>query len=137
METAEKTSRPGAKEFLHKLAEDEKRHREYFLKGLEDPENLPARTLKNEIDNLQLTDKLVFVELNPDSSYQDILIFAAQREQSTHDFYIELARHYQDNELGEILTTFAKEGLYHKYLLETEYDDVNGSQKSRLPNYPN
>lgn len=124
MDTAEKTNRPGAKEFLHKLAEDEKRHREYFLNGLENPENLPARTLKDEINDLQITDKLVYVQLNPDSSYQDILIFAAQREQSTHDFYIELARHYRDTEIGEMLKTFAKEELYHKYLIEKEYDDI-------------
>ena len=124
METAEKTSRPGAKEFLHKLAEDEKRHREYFLNGLENPESLPARTLKKEISDLQITDKLVHVQLSPDSSYQDILIFAAQREQSTHDFYMELATQYRDTELEKTLISFAKEEIYHKYLLEKEYDDV-------------
>ena len=48
----------------------------------------------------------------------------AQREQSTHDFYMELVRHYQDTGLGETLITFAKEEIYHKYLIEKEYDDV-------------
>ena len=47
-ETAAKAKYPGAKKLLTEIAEDEKRHREYFLKGLEDPSNIKMRTLKEE-----------------------------------------------------------------------------------------
>ncbi len=124
METAKKSTRPGAKEFLVKLAEDEKRHREYFLKGLENPEDVQVRTLKDEIIDLKITDRLVNVPINPDSSYQQILIFAAQREKATHDFYVQIGLSLKDTELGRMFSTFAKEELYHKYLIEREYDDV-------------
>ncbi|MCW4013926.1 MAG: hypothetical protein NWF07_13210, partial [Candidatus Bathyarchaeota archaeon] len=77
-ETAEKTTRPGAKEFLNKMAEDEKHHRAYFLKGLEDTENIKASTLERNVVDLKITDPLVKVPLKPDSSYQEILIYAAQ-----------------------------------------------------------
>ena len=123
-ETSEKTTRPGAKEFLKKMAEDEKRHREYFLKGLEDPENIQVRTLKEEIVELKITDKLVKVSLNPESSYQEILIFAAQREKATHDFYVQISGNFKDTKLGKMFSIFAKEELYHKYLIEREYDDI-------------
>ena len=44
--TAETAKYPGAKKLLTEIAEDEKRHRDYFLKGLEDPANIQARTLQ-------------------------------------------------------------------------------------------
>jgi len=123
-ETAEKTTRPGAKEFLSKMAEDEKRHRAYFLKGLEDPDNIKASTLKKNVVDLKITDPLVKVPLKPDSSYQEILIYAANREKTAHDFYMMLAENFKGTELGKMLVSFAKEELYHKYLVETEYDDI-------------
>ena len=42
-ETAKNAKYPGAKKLLLEIAEDEKRHREYFLQGLEDPKNIKMR----------------------------------------------------------------------------------------------
>lgn len=123
-ETAEKSTYPGAKKMLSELAADEKRHREYFLKGLEDPKNLKMRTIKESIPDLKITDQLVKVPLDPMADYPAILVFAAQREKATHDFYVEVARRFKGTELSEFLNNFAKEELRHKYLLEKEYDDV-------------
>jgi rubrerythrin len=123
-QTAENARYPGAKELLLELATDEKRHREYFLNGLKDPEHLKMRTLKKDIPNLKVTDRLVKVPLTPDADYPQILIFAAQREKITHDFYVQIARRFKDTELGTMLNNFAKEELRHKYLIEKEYDDV-------------
>jgi rubrerythrin len=122
--TAAKAKYPGAKKLLEEIAEDEKRHREYFLKGLEDPENLKMRTIKMEIPDLKITDQLVKVPLDPRADYPQILIFSAQREKATHDFYVQIARKFKNTEMGKIFNNFATEELYHKYLLEKEYDDV-------------
>jgi rubrerythrin len=123
-ETAKKTTYPGAKKMLTELATDEKRHREYFLNGLKDPKNLKMRTLKEHIPDLKITDQLVKVPLDPMADYPAILVFSAQREKATHDFYVEVARRFKGTELSEFLNNFAKEELRHKYLLEKEYDDV-------------
>ncbi len=122
--TAKKATYPGAKKLLTELAADEKRHREYFLEGLKDPKNVKMRTLKEHIPDLKITDKLVKVPLDPQADYPQILIFAAQREKATHDFYVQIARRFRDTELGKMFNNFAKEELRHKYLLEKEYDDV-------------
>jgi rubrerythrin len=123
-ETAAKAKYPGAKKLLTEIAEDEKRHREYFLKGLEDPSNIKMRTLKEDIPDLKITDQLVKVPLDPRADYPQILIYAAQREKSTHDFYVQVARKFKDTEMGKMFNNFATEELRHKYLLEKEYDDV-------------
>lgn len=123
-ETAKKTTYPGAKKMLTELAADEKRHREYFLNGLKDPRNLKTRTLKEHVPDLKITDQLVKVPLDPMADYPAILVFAAQREKATHDFYVGVARRLRGTELSEFLNNFAKEELRHKYLLEKEYDDV-------------
>ncbi len=123
-ETAEKAAYPGAKKMLTELAADEKRHREYFLEGLKDPKNVKMRTLKEHIPDLKITDRLVKVPLDPKADYPQILIYAAQREKATHDFYVQIARRFKDTELGKMFNDFAKEELRHKYLLEREYDDV-------------
>ena len=123
-ETAKKAQYPGAKKLLEEIAADEKRHREYFLKGLEDPSHLKMRTLKEDIPDLKITDQLVKVPLDPQADYPQILIFAAQREKATHDFYVQIARKFKDSEMGKMFNNFATEELRHKYLLEKEYDDV-------------
>jgi len=123
-ETAAKAKYPGAKKLLTEIAADEKRHRDYFLKGLEDPANLKMRTLKEDIPDLKITDQLVKVPLDPKADYPQILIYAAQREKSTHDFYVQVARKFKDTEMGKMFNNFATEELRHKYLIEKEYDDV-------------
>ncbi len=124
MKTAETAKYPGAKVLLTEIAADEKRHREYFLKGLKDPSSIKARTLQEEIPDLKITDQLVKVPLDPNADYPAILVFAAQREKATHDFYVQIARKFKDTEWGKMFNNFATEELRHKYLLEKEYDDI-------------
>ena len=66
-EHAEQSEYPGASKLLLKLAADEKRHREYFLKGLEDPESIEVRTLDENIPDLKVTDRLINVPLDPNA----------------------------------------------------------------------
>ena len=123
-ETAEKASYPGARKLLQELAEEERKHRDYFLKALEDPSQLERRSLSEEVTDLRITDTLVRVPLDPKAGYPQLLIYAAQREKDTHDFYAQLAKKFRGEPLGQVFHDFAKAELYHKYLLEREYDDV-------------
>jgi rubrerythrin len=122
--TAKEATYPGAKQLLLELAADEKKHREYFLEALKNPNSIKMRTLKEGIPDLKITDRLLKVLLDPQADYPQILIYAAQREKATHDFYMKIARKYKNKELGKMFHNFAKEELYHKYLLEKEYDDI-------------
>jgi len=117
-EHAENTEYPGASLLLKRLAEDEKRHREYFLKGLENPENIDVRTLDESVpDN---------VPLDPKADLPQILKFAAQREAATYDFYIQIASKFEGTGWGKMIHNFALEELNHKKLLEEEYDEIMG-----------
>ena len=123
-QTAEKAIYPGAKVLLTELAEDEKKHRDYFLKALDDPQSVQIKAIQDDIPDLKITDKLVKVPLDPKADYPQILIFSAQREKATHDFYAQIARILKASEIGKMFHVFAKEELRHKYLLEKEYDDI-------------
>ena len=119
-ETAKKAKYPSAKKLLEEIAADEKKHREYFLNGLKNPSHLKLRTIQKEIPDLKITDQLVNIPLDPKADYPQILIFAAQREKATHDFYVNIALKLKDTDLGKVFDNFAKEELRHKYLLEKD-----------------
>jgi len=124
-DTAEKVENPGSKQLLLELAEDEKKHKKFFQRALEDPENVEQLGgLNSKIEDLKITDRLVESPLSPNSKYQDILIFAAKSEQKAHDFYSVLAEQFKDHPLGDMWKRFAEEELRHKVRLEKEYDDV-------------
>ncbi|MFP3951188.1 MAG: ferritin family protein [Candidatus Bathyarchaeia archaeon] len=123
--TAENVEDPGSKQLLLELAEDEKKHKKFFQRALEDPKKVERfGGLSRKIEDLQITDRLVEESLSPNSRYQDMLIFAAQSEQKAHDFYTALAEQFKDHPLGEMWERFAEEELRHKVRLEEEYDDV-------------
>jgi len=124
-ETAEKVKNPGSKQLLRELAEDEKKHRAYFQRALDNPQmTVNIGGIKTEIADLKVTDNLIETPLSPDAGYQDILIFAAKSEKTASDFYISLAEQFRDHELGKMWASFAQQELAHKQKIEKEYDDV-------------
>jgi rubrerythrin len=126
MKHAENSEYPGASRLLKKLADDELRHRKYFLKALENPDSVEVRTLEEDIPDMKVTDKLINVPLDPKADFPQILKFAAQRESATYDFYSQIAGKYEETELGKLFHNFAVEELNHKKLLEEEYDEIMG-----------
>jgi rubrerythrin len=123
---AEKSDYPGAKRLLKKLADEEERHRAYFLKGLENPDYIEVRTLDENVSDLKITDRLINIPLDPKADFPQILKFAAQREKAAYDFYIQVAEIFKGTAWGKIVHIFAKEELNHKKLLEEEYDEITG-----------
>ena len=124
-ETAEKVKNPGSKQLLKELAEDEKMHKAYFQRALENPQmTVTIGGINAEIADLKVTDNLIETSLSPDSQYQDILIFAAKSEKTALDFYTALANKFKNHELGKMWDSFAQQELAHKLKIEKEYDDV-------------
>ena len=116
---------PGSKELLKELVNEEKKHKNKILTVVRSPEKVrEIGSLATTIHDLKIVDWLEDVSLSPEVSYQQILIYAGKREKTTHDFYIWLAKTYQNKDIGKVFAKLAQEELKHKYLLEKEYDDI-------------
>ena len=123
-----KVNNPGSKQLLKELAADEAKHREYFVNALKDPRKVMDASnmadLKRKVVDLKVSDPLRQEPLNPDASYQDILIFAAKSEKLAYEFYSALAKEFHALPVGKMWATFAQMELGHKQRIEKEYDDV-------------
>jgi rubrerythrin len=62
--------------------------------------------------------------LAPDADYQDVLLFAAQREKAAHDFYKAMGEMIDDKLIQNLFEMLAQEELRHKYVLEKTYEEV-------------
>jgi rubrerythrin len=119
---AERTQSPSGKILFKELADMERGHKTKLEKL--DMGYFTSQDLKQPED-LKIADYLVDVELSPDSTYQDIVLFAAKREKAAFDLYSDLARIYLSiPAVKKIFDVLAQEEAYHKLKLEREYDEV-------------
>ena len=119
---AKRTKVPGAKIMFKELRDMEKGHKTKL-------ERFDLAYFKSKklapVEDLKISDYLVDVALNPDSSYQDILLFASKRERAAFDLYSDLANVYSTvAPIKKIFEVLAMEEATHKLKLEREYDDV-------------
>lgn len=120
-----KTKNPGSKQFLKEIIEYKKNHKKIFEDALTKPDKLAAYcTLPMNLVDFNATDYLREVDLDRNSTYQDLLIFASRAEQRSHDFYMFMAKQFKGRDIGEVFACFARENLEHKLMLEKEYDSV-------------
>ena len=122
--TQSMVSNPGSKTLLKELVEMEKIHKESLQEAKENPEKVSEiGSLDYKIYDLGIAETTSEAKLSPNADYQEILLYAAQREKSTHDYYIDLATRFRGKQIGSMFEAFAQEELKHKYLLEKEYDE--------------
>ena len=114
-----------SKQFFKELVEQERKHEAKISEIKLNPDKIgEIGSLDPRIDDLKIVDWLEDVSLSAEANYQQILIYAAKREKSTHDFYVWLANLYSEKNIGRVFAKLAGEELKHKYLLEKEYDDI-------------
>ena len=119
---AERAQSPSGKILFKELADMERGHKTKLEKL--DMGYFSSQDLKQPED-LKIADYLVDVELTPDATYQDIVLFAAKREKAAFDLYTDLARIYITiPAIKKIFDVLAQEEAYHKLKLEREYDEV-------------
>ena len=119
---ANRAQSPSGKILFKELADMETGHKTKLQKL--DMAYFSSQELKSPED-LKIADYLVDVELAPDSTYQDIVLFAAKREKAAFDLYSDLARIYTSiPAVKKIFDVLAQEEAYHKLKLEREYDEV-------------
>jgi rubrerythrin len=113
---------PSGKILFKELADMEKGHKTKLEKL--DMSYFSSQEIKPPED-LKIADYLVDVELTPEATYQDIVLFAAKREKAAFDLYTDLARIYHSiPDIKKIFDVLAQEEAYHKLKLEREYDEV-------------
>ncbi len=116
---------PGSSQFLQELVAEEEKHKKKISDVIKDTSKIKEIGQSEDlVQDLKIVDYLKDVSISEDADYQQILIYAAKREKTTHDFYVELARKYRTNHIGIVFSKLAQEELKHKYKLEKEYDDV-------------
>ena len=114
------------KELLGELAQEELGHKVALEKMLADPGRINGQVAalqQADIVDYRIADHLVARPLGPDSTFQDVCIFAAQKEQESHQLYRDLASQ-NTGEVGDLLEAMAKDELRHKNLVEGWYEDI-------------
>ncbi len=115
-----------SKNFLEELAETEMEHKRKLTEIMNDKKSV--RSLggqKGEMsEDLGIVDYMKDVKaVSEDADYMEILVYAAQREKKTHDYYALLSKKLQGT-VGKLFQRLAGEELKHKIRLEKEYDDM-------------
>ena len=110
----------GAKELFAELAEEEERHRkllEHVSEGKVFQEKL------DPIPDLMISDYLIDVQCQPDSSYADILRLVMKNEEHSVKLYDDLRESCKDEDLRRLFEFLAREEAKHKLKFEKIYDE--------------
>jgi rubrerythrin len=111
---------------LRELAQEELGHRLALENMLHDPAQLQWQVHELQAASIQdykIGDYLVAQPLGPQSTFQDVCIFASKKEQESYELYHGLAAQ-SSGETRELLEAMAKDELRHKNLVERWYEDV-------------
>jgi len=114
------------KGLLRELAQEELGHKIILEKMLANPGQIQGQirgVQQATIEDYKIADHLVARPLGPNSTFQDVCIFAAKKEQQSHELYKDLAAQ-NTGEVRELLDAMAKDELRHKNLVEGWYEEV-------------
>jgi rubrerythrin len=109
------------KQSLEEFAAEERRHKQ-VLQDIHKQGGL--RPSSEQIQDLGLAEMLRDVDEKADLDYQQLLIFAMQREKDAFRMYSSLADIAQDAKLRLTLQALAQEEAKHKLRFEIEYDQT-------------
>jgi rubrerythrin len=116
---SETAKTPGLKEMLLELQSEEKNHKELLQDITEDQ---IASFPKEEVIDLKISDYLTEEPPSEDMNFQDLLIFAAKKEQDAVELYTKLREDAESNELKELFDFLILQEKSHKLKLEKEYE---------------
>ncbi len=114
------------KETLRQLAQEELGHKAALERMLASPGSVRRavrRLQQAPIQDYKIGDHLVVQPLGPDSTFQDVCIFASRKEQQSYELYRDLAEQ-NEGEIRDLFEAMAKDELRHKNLVEGWYEEV-------------
>lgn len=110
---------------LRELADMERDHEVKLQEVKRGNVRWAVRRAKSEpVTDLRLTDHLEARPLDANADYQDVLLSAARREKTAHDFYQAMLEMVDDSLVKGVFEMLATEELRHKYTLEKIYEEV-------------
>jgi rubrerythrin len=118
-EMAAQAKTPGLKELLGSLEKDEINHKR-LLQAVEKGRIEFLKT--KDAADLKISDYLAEENLQPEMNFQDLLIFAAKKEQKAAALYEDLAKKATRREQKELFEFLVKQEKSHKLKLESEYE---------------
>lgn len=110
---------PGLKKLLKELQEEERNHKKLLKDLTEGKVELYEPT---DVTDLKISDYLEEEPLNTDMDFQQLLIFAAKKEQKAVELYSDLAKKSKAEEPRKLFEFLEGQEKSHKLKLETEYD---------------
>jgi rubrerythrin len=116
---SETAKTPGLKEMLLELQSEEKNHKK-LLQNI--TEEQIASFSKEEVIDLKISDYLTEEPPSEDMNFQDLLIFAAKKEQDAVELYTKLRGDAESNEMKELFDFLIVQEKSHKLKLEKEYE---------------
>jgi rubrerythrin len=116
---SETAKTPGLKEMLLELQSEEKNHKKLLLNITEEQ---IASFSKEEVIDLKISDYLTEEPPSEDMNFQDLLIFAAKKEQDAVELYTKLRDDAESNEMKELFDFLIVQEKSHKLKLEKEYE---------------
>lgn len=117
---SELTQSPGLRVLLLELQDEEKKHKS-LLEGITD-QKIESFEIKEVLD-LKISDYLTEEAPTEDMTFQDLLIFAAKKEQEAVELYSNLEKNAMDEELKKLFQFLMQQEKAHKLKLEKEYDE--------------
>jgi len=117
---------PHIQDLLKELAQEELGHKAILEEMLANPDQLQqevARRKAAPAEDYKIADHLVAHPLGPGSTFQDVCILAAQKEQQSYELYRDLAAQ-NAGEARDLLEAMAHDELRHKNLVEGWYEDI-------------
>ena len=124
VELYKKMSEFAEKSHIKAMFEDFSKEELNHVKILEelDIDNLKGRP-SGKVTDLKISNYLVDIEFKEGMNYQDSLIFAMKREETSVKLSKDMLANAQDAKLKALLEFMVDEEAKHKLRLETEYDD--------------
>jgi rubrerythrin len=109
---------------LEEMAEQERGHRIKLENILAGNIRWAVRLSRTQpAADMRLSDHLEGGSLEPNASYQDVLLFAAQREKVAYEFYQAMTDLVDDTLIANVFGMLANEELKHKSRLEKLYEE--------------
>jgi len=116
---SEKAKVPGLKDLLLELQGEEKNHKKLLLNITQEQ---IASFEKTDVIDLKISDYLTTEPPGEEMTFQDLLIFAAKKEQNAVDLYTSLRDRTENNELKRLFEFLITQEKSHKLKLEEEYE---------------
>jgi rubrerythrin len=113
---------PGAKALLEDLANQELGHQNLLENALKKG-NVELIEGKKAVKDLHLSDYMVTEDIGPDSTPQNVMMFAMKKEQEAYNMYQMLLGNYEGTEIEGLFSKLAQQELHHKEILEREYEE--------------